>query len=167
MGNDLIKFPEEEILNQVTKGTSEFQIVERIGITMTEFCSYLAKNPDFSARLDQARLLRSEKWVNNIVSLVQTETGTPIIHDKDDTPGAKLAIDTFKWLAKVDNPDKYGEKTKVEAVNTHIFEVRGLSHQEALDMLRSDPFAPAVPAEFKVVVPQETKEESDDDEDML
>lgn len=161
----LIALPKDEILRRIVQGESEHKICTDLDIPMTLLVDELVANQEFADALTKARSIRSEKWVGNIVNLVQSETGAPIIHDKDDVPGVKLAIDTFKWLAKVDNPQRYGEKVDIDVKTTNIYELKGLSVSEALSIIKNDPFAPKdIDAEY-VVQQRETTEEND--EDML
>jgi hypothetical protein len=168
MGNELTTINEDLIIRNVAKGVTEFQVAELMGIPMEELVKYLANNPDFYHRLETARKIRAEKWMTNIVGLVTDANGKPIIHDSEEVPGVKLAIDTYKWLAKVDNQDKFSEKTKVETTSTNVLEIKGLSAREAMEILKADPFAPAVPAEYVVVENKPSEEKPiHDDEDML
>ena len=170
MGKDLIVIPEEDILQRIVAGMTEAHVCEALNIPMMSFILHMTQNPQFSAQVDSARAMRAERWVGNVVNLVTTPQGTPIIHDKDDVPGVKLAVDTYKWLAKVDNPERYGDKQSIETHNTNVLEIKGLSPQEALDILRADPFAPAIPAEYTNVTEVYQKDitpKDDEDEDML
>lgn len=173
MGNNnnaLVVIPEKEILDRIVSGMTEARACDALNIPLMSFIAYISSNFEFAAQIETARAMRAEKWVGNIVSLVTSpDTGAPIIHDKDDVPGVKLAVDTFKWLAKVDSPDRYGDKQSIETHNTNVLEIKGLSPQEALDVLRNDPFAPAVPADYTIVesIPQTEEDKGDEDEDML
>jgi hypothetical protein len=163
---DLITINKDEILSLLVQGHSEYKACELLGIPMMTLINELLEDTEFAEKLQKARNIRAEKWVNGIAELIiSPTTGTTIIHDKDDVPGVKLAIDTMKWLAKVDNPQRYGDKMDVNVETKNIYEIKGLSVSEALDIIKNDPFAPKdIDAEYVV----QTKEIKDDeDEDML
>ena len=77
----------------------------------------------------------------------------------------KLKFEQRKYLAAIDNPDKYAEKSKKEIdLNINIFqEMRELPVAEARKLLASvDPFA-IVEAESKVVEEAESLDSEEDD----
>jgi hypothetical protein len=163
---ELMTLPKSEILELLVQGHSEYKACEMLGIPMMSMINELLVNTEFAEQLQKARSIRAERWVNGIAELIiSPTTGSTIIHDKDDVPGVKLAIDTMKWLAKVDNPQRYGDKMDVNVETKNIYEIKGLSVSEALDIIKNDPFAPKdIDAEYVV----ETRQNREvDDEDML
>jgi hypothetical protein len=70
-----------------------------------------------------------------------------------------LRVDTLKYLAAIDNPDKYSEKVKHQHdVNVNIFqEIKDLPASRAKELIReSDPFA--IEADFTPVEDDELKD---------
>jgi hypothetical protein len=163
---ELMTLPKSDILELLVQGHSEYKACEMLGIPMMSLIGELALDTEFAEQLQKARSIRAERWANGIAELViSPHTGTTIIHDKDDVPGVKLAIDTMKWLAKIDNPTKYGDKVDINVETKNIYEIKGLTVSEALDIIKNDPFAPKdIDAEY-VVQTKAIKDE--DDEDML
>jgi hypothetical protein len=164
---ELTTLPKNDILDLLLQGKSEFQACEELGIPMLSLIDELLVDSEFADKVAKARNIRADRWVNGITQLILTPSNTPIIHDKDDVPGVKLAIDTFKWLAKIDNPTKYGDKLDINVEKKNIYEIKGLSVAEALDIIKSDPFAPKeIDAEY-VVLEKDREDGQSSDEDML
>jgi hypothetical protein len=163
---ELMTLPKADILELLVQGHSEYKACEILNIPMMSLINELVVDTEFAEQLQKARSIRAERWVNGIAELIiSPTTGSTIIHDKDDVPGVKLAIDTMKWLAKVDNPQRYGEKMDINVESKNIYEIKGLSVSEALEIIKNDPFAPKdIDAEY-VVQTRIAKEV--DDEDML
>jgi hypothetical protein len=62
-------------------------------------------HPDFREKLECARRDRAEFFHDKVLELV----GDGDI-EKDAVPGIKLAVDTYKWAAEKNDPDRYGSK---------------------------------------------------------
>lgn len=67
--------------------------------------------PEFAQKLEDAFEARAELTRDEIAREAKEAPSL----DKDEIPGAKLSIDTKKWLAEKDGPKKYSGKTKIEA----------------------------------------------------
>jgi hypothetical protein len=168
MGN-LITLPKNDILDLIVQGKPEYQIAKELHFEMIDLVNALISDTEFAEQLQKARAIRAERWVGKVTGLIETESGSPIIYDKDDVPGAKLAIDTYKWLAKVDNPQRFGDKLDVDVKSINIHEIKGLSVSEAIEIIKNDPFAPkdgeVVDAVFSEIPTKRQREV--DDENML
>lgn len=106
----------------------------------------LLKDSEFKEQLAEAKKDRADLFYEKIVDSVDD------VLEKEEVPAAKLRIDTLKYLASIDNPDKYSEKVKHQHdINVNIFqEIKDLPASEAKRLIRdADPFA--VEAEFKEV----------------
>jgi hypothetical protein len=66
---------------------------------------WLGANPDFRDKLEQARRDRAEVFHDKVLELV----GDGDIH-KEDVPGIKLAVDTYKWAAEKNDPERFGTR---------------------------------------------------------
>ena len=70
-----------------------------------------AENPDFDAAISLAMTMRADHYADLIAADIEDVKNL----SKDEVPGAKLRFDKLKWLAAVGNPDRYGQKTKINA----------------------------------------------------
>lgn len=62
--------------------------------------------PEFNEKLEQAFKDRSEIFHGKALS-------EAALSDEDNSTAQKVIVDTMKWAAGVDNPDRFGNKTKV------------------------------------------------------
>lgn len=102
------------------------------------------KDQKFKDSLDEAKKQRADTWFNGIADSVAKRI------DKEEVPAEKLKFEQRKYLAAIDNPDKYSEKKSVAVdINVSIFdEMKSLKGSEVTKLLRvSDPFAIEVESE--------------------
>lgn len=109
------------------------------------------RSPKFREELEAAKKQRADVWFNGIAASVSKEI------EKDQVPAEKLKFEQRKYLAAIDNPEKYSEKVnhKME-IGINIFqEMKDLPANEVKKLMANcDPFA--ISADFEVV------EESDE-----
>jgi len=74
----------------------------------------MIKYPPFESAVIEARKQRADSFRSIIQNRLYDDNGDFITLNKDDVPGEKLIFDKLKWLAEVDNPEKYGTKVKHE-----------------------------------------------------
>lgn len=130
----------------------------QLGVKTPIYTMLLVRDAEFKEAVAEAKRARADVFYEKIVDSVDL----PL--EKEEVPAAKLRIDTLKYLASIDNPDKYSEKVKHQHdVNINIFqEIKDLPQAEAKRLLtQADPFL--VEAEFKPVVINE----DEDLEDLL
>jgi len=134
-----------------------------------EFFLVAAKNEEKKLVLEESRKKRADTWADTIVSktidqdhLSRTGEIRTVDIDEGKIGVEKLNFEKLKYLASIDNPDKYGQRIKqVSEIKTHnILEIKGLSPKEAMNILRSDPFAPK---EVIDITPSQDEEEEDTD----
>jgi hypothetical protein len=103
------------------------------------------KDKKFNESLEDAKKQRADSWFNGVVESVQKRV------DKEEVAAEKLKFEQRKWLAAIDNPEKYSEKSKSTIdVNVNIFnEMKELKYSDVKELMKNDPFA--VPVEFEVV----------------
>ncbi len=102
------------------------------------------ENPEFVKDIEEARKHRAEFWVSKIAHSVDE------VYDPKDVSGEKLRMEKLVFLAKADNPERYGTgKTKVD-ISLDLKQFKLLPPDEAVKALANDPFA-TVEAEFKEI----------------
>jgi len=99
------------------------------------YIKLLVEDLDFIADVEKARKLRADFWVSKIAETVDHD------YSKDEIGSERLKFDKLQFLAKADNPDKYGNNSKKLDVNIDIKQFKLLPPDLALKSLQSDPFA--------------------------
>lgn len=154
MGEFIKKFPKEEFLELISNGLLENEALEIVKMPKATFIQLQLKDVDFKEALERAKKERADHWFSDIAKSVRKDI------DKDQVAAEKLKFEQRKYLAAIDNPDKYAEKSKKEIdVNVNIFqEMKELPVQEARKLLQSvDPFNTPIPADFKTVQDEENE----------
>ena len=105
------------------------------------FLRFCLDDPDFIKQIEEARKQRAEFWVSKIATSVDD------VLDPKEVASEKLRFDKLCYLAKADNPDRYGiGKTKVD-ISLDLKQFKLLPPEEAVKALAADPFA-TIEAEF-------------------
>lgn len=169
---ELITLPQinqfkSDYVRLISQGHTEGTALQKLEIDWLDFFELCAKDSDFRKDIDNARKARAEIWVGKIMDSVESQfidvDGVKVerIPGKDETAHRKLQFEKLKFLAKADNPERYGEaagsKNKVE-INLNDFKL--LTPQESIKVLNNDPFNKMVTFEAEVT-PTTTKEEKD------
>lgn len=102
-------------------------IVQRVseGLTLSQICKprhgvagepimppyfvvakWRLERPDFNEKLEQAFKDRSEVFHGKAIEQAE-------LANEDNSAGQKVIVDTMKWSAGVDNPDRFGNKAKL------------------------------------------------------
>lgn len=149
-------FPREEFLELISAGMTEPRALGHLGFTRPTYTQLLIRDPDFKEQVELAKKARADVFYEKIIDTVDEE------YEKNEVPSAKLRFEKLKYAAAMDNPDRYGEKSKHTLdINMNIFqEMKELPASHAKAILEGvNPFA-VVEAEFKEV-------EEEDLEDAL
>lgn len=157
MGEVIKQFPQQDFLELIESGLLESEALSRIGFKKATLIQLQVKSPEFKEALDTAKKARADKWYEDIAKSVSQDL------EKEEVPAAKLKFEQRKYLAAIDNPDKYAEKRKTEIdLNVNIFqEMKELPAAEAKKLLQSvDPFNVPIEAEF-------SSAPSEDEEDIF
>lgn len=144
MGEFIKKFPKEKFLVLIGQGLLEDEALKEVDMPKGTFIQLQLKDPEFKDALDAAKKERADVWFSDIAKSVRKDL------TKEEVAAEKLKFEQRKYLASIDNPDKYAEKSKKEIdLNINIFqEMKELPVAEARKMLASmDPFN-IVEAEF-------------------
>lgn len=150
-------FPREKFLELISTGKTEPEALDIINeefaacgldyeFTEVLLTAYQVRNPEFIEELNEAKKRRADVWFNGIANSV----AKPV--DKDSVPAEKLKFEQRKYLAAIDNPEKYSERKQLGVdVNVNIFqEMKSLKQADVNRLLKeADPFA--IEAEFEEV----------------
>lgn len=155
------EFPQTDFLALIASGKTEPEALSLINagreakrhFTETILVQIQVKSTDFREKLEEAKKQRADVWFNGIANSVAK------VIDKEAVPAEKLKFEQRKYLAAIDNPEKYSEKKSLAVdVNVNIFqEMKNLKSSDVQKiMLEADPF---IEAEFESVESGESEEE--------
>lgn len=122
----------DRIIERVAEGDSLKIIAEQLGISRSFLSWKVNAIPGVKERLVQARKSRADKWAEEAI-----EIADGVDPDPNQINKARLRIDSRKWLAGVDDPDRFG--TKQAQVNISI----GGLHLDALRKVQAELAKPA------------------------
>jgi hypothetical protein len=151
------EFPQNAFLELIASGKTEPEALELINEGRGKKSFHPAvlvqlqvKRPEFREKVEEAKKVRADKWFNDIAA------STAKVVDKEAVPAEKLKFEQRKYLAAIDNPEKYSEKVAHKLdVSINVFEeMKSLKGSDVQKILASaDPFA--ISAEFEVVDEEE------------
>lgn len=156
-----------ELKNQyielISSGYTENVALEKLNFPRPLYIKLLTEDRDFVLDVEQARKLRADFWVNKIAQTVDFD------YTKDEVGSERLKFDKLQFLAKADNPDKYGNNSKKVDINIDLTQFKLLPPDEALKSLAQDPFAPkTIEAEYtEVGINQNNTDLNITEEDIL
>jgi hypothetical protein len=122
-------------LDLISNGYTETVALKQLSFPKALYIKLLVEDLDFIADVEKARKLRADFWVSKIAETVDHD------YSKDEIGSERLKFDKLQFLAKADNPDKYGNNSKKLDVNIDIKQFKLLPPDLALKSLQSDPFA--------------------------
>jgi hypothetical protein len=132
--------PREEYLDLIRRGKGFRQAADILGISQVLLAMMIAQDQSLREDITKAEKDRGDHWVESIIRTVDVDC------DPKDVPNEKLKFEKYKYLAEIDNPEKYG-KTSTSEVNVNVFDIKGITDAQALTAIRNDPFAIDVEAE--------------------
>lgn len=147
-----------DLLSLVANGFSEYEAATQLGIRVGELIAYMYNSPELQKQIEIAYRSRGAVWHDEIIKSLKKD------YDQAQVAGEKLRFEKLKFLAKVDHPERFTEKVKIDQESKTTVIVRPLSPQEARDILLNDPFASAISTTSEVVeqaLPKEDVDESD------
>jgi hypothetical protein len=145
----------------ISSGYVELKALDELDMSRGQFARYCIDDPEFVKQIEEARKQRAEFWVSKIADDIDT------IHDSKDVPGHKLRMEKLVFLAKADNPERYGTgKTKID-ISLDLKQFKLLPPDEAVKALAADPFA--IEAEYTEVSidDSDTVKRIEHDEELL
>lgn len=141
----------EKYLTLISSGSVEKLALEQSGLKKSTYIRLLLDDADFAKSVELARKNRADHWIEEIAK------DYDVAYDKDEVPGQKLIFDKLAYLAKADNPERYGGSGKGVNLSINLGEFKMLPPEEAKKALANDPFA--VDAEYTEI--------TDNDGDLL
>lgn len=150
----------------ISQGYTEGKALQVLEVDWLDFFELCAKDEDFRKGIEDARKQRAEVWVGKIMDsvdpkFIELDDGTKVerIPGKDETAHRKLEFEKLKFLAKADNPERYGEAAgKGNKVEINLNDFKLLQPSEAIKVLNNDPFNKMVTFDAEVVKPMEEEE---------
>lgn len=141
-----------KFIELTAEGNIEARTLDLLQLSRGKFMRLCIEDPEFVKDIEEARKARAEFWVSKIAQDVDMD------YSKDEVPSQKLRLEKLIFLAKADNPERYGSgKTKVD-ISLDLKQFKLLPPDEALRALTNDPFA--IEAEYNTIPPiEDTKEE--------
>ena len=100
------------ILDMIAEGKDESEACRSVGIRRGTLVQWMIKYPEFDNAMKEAKKMRADTYRSKVQESLFDEDGDLVQLGKDEVPGQKLNFDKLKWLAEMDNPDKYGTKIK-------------------------------------------------------
>ena len=88
-------------------------------------------HPDFREKLEAARKDAADNFIDKIQEIADTKD-----IPKEDVPGARLRVDSYKWLAEKANPQKYSPKSEIAADEDNPLQIvidTGIKRDEPLE----------------------------------
>jgi len=116
-----------DVLDMIAGGADEQTVCDHFKVKRGTFVQWIIQYPQFESAVKEARKQRADSFRSIIQDRMyadeldedDTPTGKKIMRTlyKDEVPGEKLIFEKLKWLAEMDNPEKYGTKVKHEGGN--------------------------------------------------
>lgn len=111
--DDKLKDIAVDLLDMIAGGADEDSVCKHFSINKGRLIRWMIKYPDFEKAIGEARRQRADTFRTMIHKSIFDTDGKSLREvDKDDVPGEKLTFEKLKWLASIDDPDKYGAKVK-------------------------------------------------------
>lgn len=118
---------DEVIFERIAGGDTITGIAAELGVSRPFLSARLNRNALTKKMLAEALLQRASAWAEQTLEIAEG-----VEEEKSAIDKAKLRIDTRKWLAAIEDPDKYGNKGT--AVNVSI----GGLHLAALQQVQQE-----------------------------
>jgi hypothetical protein len=142
-----LKELKSKYIELITNGYTENVALEKLSFNKGLYIKLLVEDRDFVKNIEEARKIRADFWVSKIAQTVDYD------YSKDEVGSERLKFDKLQFLAKADNPDKYGNNSKKVDISIDLKQFKLLPPEEAVKALASDPFA--IDAEFTEVTKEE------------
>ena len=139
-----------QYIELISEGYVENVALKKLNFPRGLFLKLLFEDDDFAQKINEARKLRAEVWIEKIANSIDEKI------DKEDVPSERLKFDKLQFLAKADNPEKYGNNPKKLSIDIDLSKFTLLEPQKALESLSKDPFA--IEVEYNEIE-EEPKEE--------
>lgn len=137
-----VKSLKSEFLEMISTGYIETLALNELSIPRGMFVRWCTEDTEFIKQIEEARKCRAEFWVSKIAHNID------LIPEAKDVAGEKYRFEKLQFLARADNPDRYGNNSKSKIdISLDLKQFKLLPPEEAVKALAKDPFA-IVDAEF-------------------
>lgn len=136
--NSDLKELKKQFLELTASGFVESVALKQLNIERSSFIKMYLDDPEFGTQIDEARKARADFWVSKIVTSIDKD------FTKDEIPNERLKFDKLQFLARADNPERYGNNSKKLDISIDLTQFKLLPPEEALRSLSEDPFAPKI-----------------------
>lgn len=141
------KFEEELMTKIKTLGGSDFvldfigdggtvtELAKIVGCSRSFLSRILNKRPEYRAALEEGRRLQADAFAEDSMDIVDTMAANGNFRS-EDVQLAKERVSVRKWMAALNNPDKYAPKEKgitINVGNLHLDALKKVS-REMLDV---------------------------------
>lgn len=141
---EAIKELKSQYIELISEGYVETVALKKLNFHKGVYLRLLLEDTDFCNDVNEARKLRADFWVSKIAETVDKDVA------KDEVGSERLKFDKLQFLARADNPDRYGNNSKKLDINIDMGKFKLLTPEEAVKSLSQDPFAP-IDVEFTEV----------------
>lgn len=117
-GIDIAPEIAEDALNQIVEGLSLRKIAKKHNVSPGGLCDLL--NRDYLERYTRARQLRASYRFDSIEEILDQ-----LLHGDLPSDKARVAIDTYKWMAGKENHGLFGDKVTNEIHNFTLRDIIG------------------------------------------
>lgn len=130
------------LLDAIAEGKDESEACKLVGIRRGTLVKWIIQYPEFEQALNNAKRMRADTYKTSVSEMVYDQDGNVRHYEKDEIPSVKNSFEMLKWLASVDNPDKYGQRIKHEGnvgaptqiiIDTGIKQIEKVNEQPAIE----------------------------------
>jgi hypothetical protein len=126
------------ILERIAEGVTVKKAAEEFFLSSSKFHSWVMKDPLIAERYDEARKIQAEVMLDDMLEIADDGANDTYVDSKGNTrtdydvvQRSKLRIEQRRWQGSKVNPDRFGDKVKVDQkIETTV------NHVEALDSAR-------------------------------
>lgn len=137
-----------KFLELTSSGYIESIALETLKISRGQFIRMYMEDTEFVKSIEEARKSRAEFWVSKIAENID------VLPEQNAVAAEKFRLEKLIFLAKADNPDRYGNNSKSKVdITLDLKQFKLLAPEDAVKALALDPFA--IEAEFKDIVEEE------------
>lgn len=112
------------ILEAVADGERYSVILEEVGISYASMRHWRAESPERRAQWDEARRESASALIQRLLDTIHNAAGL-------DPARARVQLDTLKFLIEKLDPDRYGQRTRVDVRHIDMGETLRLAHERA------------------------------------
>lgn len=114
----------------VREGFTLKEVVQRLPIkSVTNIYSWRSNHVDFREAFEAAKKDAADTFADRILEVASCDSIS-----KEDVPGERLKVESYKWLAEKANPQKYSPKSVISADEDHPLQIlidTGISRLES------------------------------------